>query len=74
MKGEKMNYGFKVMVEGDYALFTRPEFKVERVSYDVPTPGALEGLLKSIYWKPPIRYVIDKIIVFNKIDFREIRE
>ena len=38
-----MSYGFKIMVEGDYACFTRTEFKVERVSYEVPTPGALEG-------------------------------
>ena len=68
-----MSYGFKIMVEGDYACFTRPELKVERVSYDVPTPGALEGLLKSVYWKPAIRYVIDKIIVFEKIDFANIR-
>lgn len=68
-----MDYGFKIMVEGDYACYTRPELKVERVSYDVPTPGALEGMLKSVYWKPSIRYVIDKIIVFNKIDFVNIR-
>lgn len=68
-----MSYGFKIMVEGDYACFTRPELKVERVSYDVPVPGALEGLLKSIYWRPAIRYVIDKIIVFNKIEFANIR-
>ena len=68
-----MSYGFKIIVEGDYALFTRPEFKVERVSYDVPPPGALEGLLKSIYWKPAIKYVIDKIIVYNKIIFDNIR-
>lgn len=68
-----MAYGFKIMVEGDYACFTRPEFKVERVSYDVPTPGAMEGLLKSIYWKPAIRYVIDKIIVYQPIDFANIR-
>lgn len=68
-----MSYGFKVVIDGDYALFTRPELKVERVSYDVPTPGALEGLLKSVYWKPAIRYSIDKIIVFNKIDFINIR-
>lgn len=68
-----MSYGFKIIVEGDYALFTRPEFKVERVSYDVPPPGALEGLLKSIYWKPAIKYVIDKIIVYNKINFDNIR-
>lgn len=68
-----MSYGFKVMVEGDYACFSRPELKVERVSYDVPTPGALEGLFKSVYWKPAIRYVIDKIVVFNEIDFINIR-
>ena len=68
-----MSYGFKILVEGDYACFTRSEFKVERVSYDVPTPGALEGLLKSIYWKPAIRYVIDEIVVFNPIDFANIR-
>ncbi len=68
-----MSYGFKILVEGDYACFTRPELKVERVSYDVPTPGALEGMLKSVYWKPAIRYVIDKIIVFHGIDFVSIR-
>ena len=43
-----MSYGFKVLVEGDYACFTRPELKVERVSYDVPTPGALEGMLSDM--------------------------
>lgn len=72
-RGGAMSYGFKIMVEGDYACFTRPELKVERVSYDVPTPGALEGMLKSVYWKPAIRYVIDKIIVFQPIDFANIR-
>lgn len=68
-----MSYGFKIMVEGDYACFTRPELKVERVSYEVPTPGALEGMLKSIYWKPAIRYVIDKVIVFQPIEFVNVR-
>ena len=68
-----MGRGFKIIAEGDYALFTRPEMKVERVSYDVPPPGALEGMLKSIYWKPAIRYVIDRIIVFNPINFVNIR-
>ena len=68
-----MSFGFKIMVEGDYACFTRPEMKVERVSYDWPTPSALEGMLKSYYWKPAIRYVIDKIIVFNKIEFANVR-
>lgn len=68
-----MSRGFKIMVEGEYALFTRPEMKVERVSYDVPTPCALEGMLKSVYWKPAIRYVIDTIIVFNPINFTNVR-
>lgn len=68
-----MSFGFKIIVEGDYACFTRPEMKVERVSYDVPTPCALEGLIKSIYWKPAIKIIIDKIIVFNKINFINIR-
>lgn len=68
-----MGYGFKIIVEGDYACFTRPEMKVERVSYDVPTPGSLEGLLKSIYWKPAIRWQVDKIVVFNPINFINIR-
>lgn len=68
-----MGYGFKVIIEGDYACFTRPELKVERVSYDVPPPGALEGLLKSIYWKPAIRYVVDQIVVFHPIDFMNVR-
>lgn len=68
-----MGYGIKITVSGDYACFTRPEMKVERVSYDVPTPGAIEGMLKSIYWKPAIRYVIDKIIVYNPIMFINVR-
>lgn len=68
-----MSYGFKIMVEGDYALYTRPEFKVERVSYDVPTVSALEGMIKAVYWKPAIRIIIDKIVVFNPIKFINIR-
>lgn len=68
-----MAYGFKIIVEGDYALFTRPEMKVERVSYDVPTVSAMEGLIKCIYWKPAIRIVIDRLVVFNPIRFDNIR-
>lgn len=66
-------YGFKIVISGERACFTRPEMKVERISYDVPTPGALEGLLKSVYWKPSIRYHIDKIVVFNPISFMNVR-
>lgn len=68
-----MSYGFKLIIEGDYALFSRPEAKAERVSYDVPTISALEGLVKSIYWKPSLRIIIDKIVVFNPIKFINIR-
>ena len=68
-----MGYGIKVEVWGDYALFTRPEMKVERVSYDVMTPSAARGLIESIYWKPAIYWVIDKIHVCNPIEFTNIR-
>lgn len=68
-----MSYGFKIIVEGDYALFTRPSFKVERVTFEVPTVSAMEGLIKSIYWKPSVRVCVDKIIVFNPIRFVNVR-
>lgn len=68
-----MSYGFKIILEGDYALFCRPESKVERVSYEVPTPSALEGLIKSVYWKPAIRYNIQRIVVFNPVRYISIR-
>ena len=64
---------FRIIVEGDFACYTRPEMKTERVSYDVPTPSALEGMLKAVYWKPAMRYVIDEIVVFNPISFYSIR-
>lgn len=68
-----MGYGFKAEVWGDYALFTRPETKVERVSYDVMTPSAARGILEAIYWKPAIRYYIDRIHVLNPIGFTNVR-
>lgn len=68
-----MGYGFKVEISGDYALFTRPEFKVERCSYDIITPSAARGILEAIYWKPAIRYIIDKIHVYNEPKFTNIR-
>ncbi len=49
-----MSYGVKLLVSGKYACFTRPEMKVERVSYDVMTPSAACGILEAIYWKPEI--------------------
>ncbi len=60
-------------VSGPYALFSRPELKVERVSYDMITPSAARGLLESIYWHPGVRWKIDKIHVMNPIRFVNIR-
>lgn len=68
-----MSYGIKLRVKGDYALFTRPEMKVERVSYDVMTPSAARGILEAIYWKPAIRWVIDRIYVLKPVRFENIR-
>jgi len=68
-----MGYGIKIDVKGDYALFTRCEMKVERYSYDVITPSAARGLLEAVYWKPAIKYVIDRIVVYNEPQFANIR-
>ena len=62
-----------VEVWGDYACFSRPEMKVERVSYDVMTPSAARGLLDAIYWHPGMRWVIDRIHVCAPIRFTNIR-
>ncbi len=68
-----MGYGLRLEIWGDYALMTRPEMKVERVSYDVITPSAARGIIDSIYWKPAIIWCIDKIHVYNPIKFTNIR-
>ena len=60
-------------VWGDYALFTRPEMKVERVSYDVMTPSAARGLIEAVYWHPGLRWVIDRIHVCAPIRFTNLR-
>jgi CRISPR-associated protein Cas5d len=66
-------YGIKVLVWGERACFTRPEMKVERVSYDVITPSAARGILEAIHWKPAIRWVVDTIQVLRPIRFESIR-
>jgi CRISPR-associated protein Cas5d len=68
-----MSYGIRLLVWGDYACFTRPEMKVERVSYDAMTPSAARGVLEAIHWKPAIRWIVDKIHVLNEIRFDNIR-
>lgn len=68
-----MSFGVKMKVWGDYACFTRPEMKVERVSYDVMTPSAARAVIEAIYWKPAIRWIIDAIHVLKPIKFDNIR-
>lgn len=60
-------------VWGDYALFTRPEMKVERVSYEVMTPSAARNILTAIYWKPQIRWVVDRLHILKPIVFSSVR-
>ena len=68
-----MSHGVKVRVWGELALFSRPEMKVERCSYDVMTPSAARGILEAIYWHPGLRWVIDKIHVRKPIRFTSVR-
>ena len=68
-----LGYGFRVSVRGDYALFSRPELKVERVSYDCMTPSAARGILEAIFWHPGMQFKIDRIYVLNPIKFENIR-
>lgn len=68
-----MSFGVRLHVWGDFACFTRPEMKVERVSYDVMTPSAARGILEAIHWKPAIRWSIDRIHVLKPIRFQSIR-
>ena len=63
----------KLHVWGERACFTRPEMKVERVSYDVMTPSAARGILEAIHWKPAIRWHVDRIHVLRPITFQSIR-
>lgn len=60
-------------VWGPYACFSRNELKVERMSYDVPTPSAARGIIEAIYFHPGLRWHIDKIYVLSPIRFANIR-
>jgi CRISPR-associated protein Cas5d len=60
-------------VSGDFACFTRPEMKVERVSYDVITPSAARAVFEAILWKPAIRWQVTKIEVLNPIKWINLR-
>jgi len=69
----KFKFGVRLHCWGEWACFTRPEMRAERVSYDVITPSAARGVLEAIYWKPEIRWVIDRITVLNPVRFTSIR-
>ncbi len=68
-----MGMGVKVKVWGDFALFSRPELKVERCSYDVMTPSAARGILDAISGHPGLKWVVDKIYVRKPIQFTSVR-
>ena len=64
---------FCLEVWGDYACYTRPEMKVERVSYDVPTPSSVRAVFEAIFWKPAIRWHPTKIEILNPIKWISVR-
>lgn len=66
-------YGVRLKIFGDYACFTRPEMKTERVSYDVPTPSAIRGILEAVHWKPALEWRVDAVHVMNPVIFENIR-
>lgn len=68
-----MSYGVALHVWGEYACYTRPELKAERVSYEVMTPSAARGILSAIYWKPEFNWVIDRIRVLKPIRMTQVR-
>ena len=63
----------RVRVWGERACFTRPEMKVERVSYDVMTPSAGRGVLEAVLWKPQMRWIVGRIDVLNPIRKASVR-
>lgn len=67
------SYGVALRVWAPMACFTRPEMKAERVSYDVITPSAARGVLEAIYWKPQVRWIVDRIHVLRPIRFASLR-
>ncbi len=65
--------GFCLEVSGEFACFTRPEMKVERVSYDVITPSAARAIFEAILWKPAIQWQVSRIEVLNPIKWMNLR-
>jgi len=67
------HYRFVLEVRGDWACFTRPEMKVERVSYDVITPSAARAIFEAIYFKPAVRWAVRRIEVLAPIRWTNLR-
>ena len=63
----------RVKVKGDFACFTRPDLKVERMSYPCMTPSAARGILDSILWKPEFQWYVRRIIVLNPVRFTTVK-
>ena len=63
----------RLKVTGEFACFTRPDLKVERMSYPCMTPSAARGILEAILWKPEFQWYIRRIIVLNRIEFASIK-
>src|SRR6202040_3338133 len=68
-----MSYGIRLRVSGRWALFTRPEMKVERVSYEVITPSAARGVLEAVLWKPQMRWIVERIDVLKPVGKASVR-
>src|ERR687888_1196884 len=70
--GRTTSVALELKVWGDYACFTRPEMKVERVTYPVMTPSSARGVLEAIFWKPEISWVVEEIRVLKEIRYLSI--
>lgn len=68
-----MGYGIRLEAWGKYALFSRPETKTERMSYEMMTPSAARGLIEAVFWHPGMKWVVDSIFTANPIRFTNIR-
>src|SRR6266404_2158695 len=68
-----MDYIYRVRIRGELACFTRPEFKTERVTYDVLTPSAARGVLEAILWKPAIRWEIRKVFLLAPVRYAQFK-
>jgi CRISPR-associated protein Cas5d len=64
---------YSLRLRGELACFARPELKTERVSYDIPTPSALRGILEAILWKPAVRWCVDELQLLQPIRYLQFR-